>query len=314
MSSLVLLAAAETASSRLLVMRPVDYVIVAIYFAVVLAIGFYLKKFTNTGEDFFMAGRKMTAWIAGLSFISANLSSLETMGWSAMAYQYGMLGAHAYLISGALPILFLAVVMMPFYYICKTHSVPGYLSLRYGQGAASIAGITFAILTVAVSGASMFAMAKILQPAAGLEHGRQHLGGFADGGHLRDPGRAGLGRLQRGVAVLPHLVRLAADPDPGPDQCGRLDEHDGQDPGKRQSDPSHRARRRFHVACGATWARSTIPWASTGSAWCSAWASPWASPTGAPIFSRCSGSSWPRTCGRRKTARSSAPYSKCACR
>ncbi len=162
MSSLVLFAATGTASSRLLSMRPVDYVIVAIYFAVVLAIGFYLKKFANTGEDFFMAGRKMTAWIAGLSFISANLSSLETMGWSAMAYQYGMLGAHAYLISGAIPILFLAVVMMPFYYICKTHSVPGYLGLRYGKGAASIAGITFAILTVAVSGASMFAMAKIL--------------------------------------------------------------------------------------------------------------------------------------------------------
>ena len=100
----------------------------------VLGIGFYLKKFASTGEDFFMAGRKMTAWIAGLSFISANLSSLETMGWSAMAYQYGMLGAHAYLI-GAIPaILFLAVVMMPFYYICKTHSVPGYLKLRYGEG------------------------------------------------------------------------------------------------------------------------------------------------------------------------------------
>ena len=104
-----------------------DIVIIAIYFLVVLGIGFYLKKFASTGEEFFMAGRKMTAWIAGLSFISANLSSLETMGWSAMAYQYGMLGAHAYLI-GAIPaILFLAVVMMPFYYICKTHSVPGYL-------------------------------------------------------------------------------------------------------------------------------------------------------------------------------------------
>ena len=121
-----------------------------------------MKKFATTGEDFFMAGRKMTAWIAGLSFISANLSSLETMGWSAMAYQYGMLGAHAYLI-GAIPaILFLAVVMMPFYYICKTHSVPGYLKLRYGEGRRSMAGVSFAILTVMVSGASMFAMAKIL--------------------------------------------------------------------------------------------------------------------------------------------------------
>ena len=92
MSSALLFAATEPTAERLLSMQPVDYVIVAIYFLVVLGIGFYLKRFANTGEDFFMAGRKMTAWIAGLSFISANLSSLETMGWSAMAYQYGMLG------------------------------------------------------------------------------------------------------------------------------------------------------------------------------------------------------------------------------
>ena len=132
-----LLGSAGAASgSRLLALCPLDLVIIVLYFVVVLGIGFYLKKFASTGEDFFMAGRKMTAWVAGLSFISANLSSLETMGWSAMAYQYGMLGAHAYLI-GAIPaILFLAVVMMPFYYICRTHSVPGYLKLRYGEGAA----------------------------------------------------------------------------------------------------------------------------------------------------------------------------------
>jgi solute:Na+ symporter, SSS family len=153
---------AGSTSSHLLTLSPIDMVIIAIYFVMVLAIGFYLKKYASTGEAFFMAGRKMTAWIAGLSFISANLSSLETMGWSAMAYQYGMLGAHAYLI-GAIPaILFLAVVMMPFYYICKTHSVPGYLKLRYGEGARALAGISFTFLTVMVSGASMFAMAKIL--------------------------------------------------------------------------------------------------------------------------------------------------------
>lgn len=162
MGTTFLFAAAGNDTEKLLSIGLLDWVIIAIYFVVVIGIGVYLKKFASTGEDFFLAGRKMTAWIAGLSFISANLSSLETMGWSAMAYQYGMLGAHAYLI-GAIPaILFLAIVMMPFYYICKTHSVPGYLKLRYGEGAASLAGISFALLTVLVSGASMFAMAKIL--------------------------------------------------------------------------------------------------------------------------------------------------------
>jgi SSS family solute:Na+ symporter len=157
------------AGSRLLALSPLDFAIVAIYFATVIAIGVYLKKYASTGEDFFMAGRQMTAWVAGLSFISANLSSLETMGWSAMAYQYGMLGAHAYLI-GAIPaILFLAIVMMPFYYICRTHSVPGYLQLRYGEGARTVAGVSFTFLTVMVSGASMFAMAKILNLLLGWD-------------------------------------------------------------------------------------------------------------------------------------------------
>jgi SSS family solute:Na+ symporter len=165
---LSLLAAAQGAQP-LLTLKWVDMVIVVLYFGIVLGIGLYLKKNIKTGDDFFVAGRKMTAWIAGLSFISANLSSLETMGWSAMAYQYGMLGAHAYLI-GAIPaILFLAIVMMPFYYICKTHSVPGYLKLRYGEGARSIAGISFSIMTVMVSGASMFAMAKILNLLLGWD-------------------------------------------------------------------------------------------------------------------------------------------------
>jgi SSS family solute:Na+ symporter len=150
-------------------MGRLDVAIIAIYFVVVLGIGFYLKRYVSTGEDFFMAGRKMTAWIAGLSFISANLSSLETMGWSAMAYQYGMLGAHAYWFGAVPAILFLAIVMMPFYYICKTHSVPGYLMLRFGTGTSALAGISFSFLTVLVSGASMFAMAKILNLLLGWD-------------------------------------------------------------------------------------------------------------------------------------------------
>ena len=154
---------AEHGSKQLMSITPLDLLIVAFYFVAVLIIGFYLKRYTKTGEEFFMAGRKITACVAGLSFISANLSSLETMGWSAMAYQYGMLGAHAYLI-GAIPaILFLAVVMMPFYYISRTHSVPGYLKLRYGEASRSLAGISFSFMTVLVCGVNMFAMAKVMQ-------------------------------------------------------------------------------------------------------------------------------------------------------
>jgi len=116
-----------------------------------------------------MAGREMTAWIAGLSFVSANLGSLELMGWAGSAYQYGILATHWYWI-GAIPaMLFLGLVMMPFYYVCKTHSVPGYLDLRYGGGARSVAAISFAAEMILMSGVNMFAMAVVMKVVLGWD-------------------------------------------------------------------------------------------------------------------------------------------------
>ena len=147
----------------------VDLVIIIFYFALVLGIGLYLKGQANTGEDFFMAGREMTAWVAGLAFLSANLGSLELMGWAGNSYRYGILAAHWYWI-GAIPaMLFLALVMMPFYHICKTHSVPGYLKLRFGEGAQAISSISFAFMTVLMSGINMYAMAVVMRVVLGWD-------------------------------------------------------------------------------------------------------------------------------------------------
>ena len=154
-------------SSTLVHLSPVDLVIIVFYFALVLGIGLYLKEQANTGEDFFMAGREMTAWVAGLAFLSANLGSLELMGWAGNSYKYGILAAHWYWI-GAIPaMLFLALVMMPFYYVCKTHSVPGYLKLRFGEGAQAISSISFAFMTVLMSGINMYAMAVVMKVVLG---------------------------------------------------------------------------------------------------------------------------------------------------
>jgi SSS family solute:Na+ symporter len=145
----------------------VDVVIIAFYFVLVLAIGFYLKSQANTGEDFFMAGREMTAWVAGLSFLSANLGALELMGWAGSAYQYGILATHWYWIGAIPPMLLLALVMMPFYYIRKTHSVPGYLKLRFGESSRALSAISFAFMTVLMSGVNMFSMALVMKVVLG---------------------------------------------------------------------------------------------------------------------------------------------------
>jgi len=157
------------APSRLISLNTIDMAIIAAYFVVVLMIGFYLKGLAKTGEDFFMAGRQMTAWIAGLSFLSANLGSLELMGWAAASYQYGILATHWYWI-GAIPaMLFLGLVMMPFYYISKTHSVPGYLKLRFGESSRGLSAVTFAFMTVLMSGINMYSMALVMKVVLGWD-------------------------------------------------------------------------------------------------------------------------------------------------
>src|SRR5215467_8877109 len=101
--------------------------------------------------------------------ISANLGSLELLGWAGNAYQYGMMAAHWYWI-GAIPaMVFLGIVMMPFYYISKTHSVPGYLQLRYGPEASGLSAITFAVMTIRMSGGNMDAMAVVMQVVVGWD-------------------------------------------------------------------------------------------------------------------------------------------------
>ncbi len=160
-------AALALAAEPLTRLSSLDVAVIAIYFVMVIWIGFYLKGMSNTSEEFFMAGREMTAWIAGLSFVSANLGSLELMGWAGSAYQYGILAAHWYWV-GAIPaMLFLGMVMMPFYYVCKTHSVPGYLKLRFGEGARVVAAFSFAFMTVLMSGVNMFAMAEVMKVVLG---------------------------------------------------------------------------------------------------------------------------------------------------
>ncbi len=140
----------------------VDWLIIAIYFGFVLGIGVYLKKFTKSDEDFFLAGRKNSAWVAGLAFLSANLGALELLGMTGNTFKYGMYVAHFYWI-GAIPaMLFLGIYMMPFYYSSKIKSIPGYLKLRFDEKTRVLNGIAFGIMTLLVSGINLYAMALVL--------------------------------------------------------------------------------------------------------------------------------------------------------
>ncbi|HEU5341743.1 sodium:solute symporter family protein [Edaphobacter sp.] len=148
----------------------IDWLIMLVYFVFVLGIGFALKRYMRTSNDFFLAGRSIPAWVCGLAFISANLGAQEVIGMGASGAKYGIVTSQFYWI-GAIPaMVFVGIFMMPFYYGSKARSVPEFLRLRFDEKTRALNAFSFAIMTVISSGISMYAMALLIQ-TLGLFHG-----------------------------------------------------------------------------------------------------------------------------------------------
>ena len=155
-------------------MRPIrldliDIAILVIYFVFVIGIGFVLKRYMRTSTDFFLSGRSIPTWVAGLAFLSANLGAQEVIGMAASGAKYGIITSHLYWV-GAIPAMaFVAVFMMPFYYGSRARSVPEYLKLRFDEKTRALNAISFAVMTIFSSGISMYAMALLLNVILGWD-------------------------------------------------------------------------------------------------------------------------------------------------
>src|SRR5258707_2200550 len=148
----------------------IDYLILIVYFAFVIGIGWALKGFMKGSTDFFLSGRSIPAWVTGLAFISANLGAQEVIGMAASGAKYGIMTSHFYWV-GAIPAMgFLAIFMMPFYYGSKARSVPEYLKIRFDEQTRGFNAISFAVMTVFSSGISMNALAKLLNQLLGWNY------------------------------------------------------------------------------------------------------------------------------------------------
>src|SRR3954468_3282195 len=141
----------------------IDYLLLLIYFGFVLGIGFALKRTTTSTGEFFMAGRSVPAWIAGLAFISANLGAQELIGMGASGAKYGMMTSHFYWLGAVPAMVFVGVFMIPFYYGSRARSVPEYLKLRFDEKTRGLNAVTFAIMTIFSSGISMYALGLLFE-------------------------------------------------------------------------------------------------------------------------------------------------------
>src|SRR6266571_4371622 len=145
----------------------IDYAIMAVYFAVVLGIGFMARRYVRTGLDFFLSGRSLPAWITGLAFIAANLGALEILGMAANGAKYGVATVHFNWIGAVPAMVFLGLVMMPFYYGSRVRSVPEYLLRRFNPATHLFNALTFAVAAVLIAGVNLYALALVINALIG---------------------------------------------------------------------------------------------------------------------------------------------------
>jgi len=139
-----------------------DYLIILIYFAFVVGVGFIIKRKIRSSNDFLTSNRSIPLWITSLAFISANLGAQEVLGMVASGAKYGIMTVHFYWVGAIFAMVFLGVFMMPFYYGSRARSVPEYLKLRFDEKTRGLNAVSFAVMTVFSSGISLYALAKLL--------------------------------------------------------------------------------------------------------------------------------------------------------
>ncbi|WP_246240469.1 sodium:solute symporter family protein [Mycolicibacterium madagascariense] len=145
----------------------VDYTLIAVYFAFVLGIGYLARSQVSTSLDFFLSGRRLPAWVTGIAFVSANLGAVEIMGMAANGAQIGLATMHYYWIGAVPAMIFLGIVMMPFYYGSKVRSVPEFMRRRFGTGAHLVNAISFAVAQVLIAGVNLFLLATVINVLLG---------------------------------------------------------------------------------------------------------------------------------------------------
>jgi SSS family solute:Na+ symporter len=147
----------------------VDYLLIALYFVFVLGIGIMARRAVSTSLDFFLSGRALPAWVTGLAFIAANLGAVEIIGMSANGANYGIPTVHYFWIGAVPAMLFLGVVMMPFYYGSKVRSVPEFMRRRFGTEAHLVNAISFAVAQLLIAGINLYLLASIVEIILGIQ-------------------------------------------------------------------------------------------------------------------------------------------------
>jgi SSS family solute:Na+ symporter len=145
----------------------IDYVVLAAYFLVIFAIGYYFARKERTSADYFLASRDVAWWAVGASLFSSNIGSEHFIGLAGSGAASGMAVGHFEWLA-SLIVLILGWLFVPFYLRSNVYTMPEFLERRYNSACrtylASISIVAYIFTKIAVA---IFAGAIVLKTVLG---------------------------------------------------------------------------------------------------------------------------------------------------
>ncbi|MGB7549263.1 MAG: sodium/solute symporter [Terracidiphilus sp.] len=151
------------------VLSPWGLTIFPLYLMVILLISWGSRRRWRTSNDYLNASRSLPTWAAALSLLAYNCGSIEVIGMSAMAAQYGVQALHFYWIGGIPGMIFLGIVVLPIYMRTGARSLPEYLGMRFGAKVRLLNACISMVGTAGFAGVAIYALAQVLHVIMGWE-------------------------------------------------------------------------------------------------------------------------------------------------
>jgi len=109
----------------------IDVFIIVLYFAGILLIGMYFRKFVHTSQDYFLAGKMLPFWAIGMSIVVSDIGAVDFVGLSGQAYRFGIVVGNFDWIGSVPAMILAALVFVPYYWRAGVYTIPEYLGRRY---------------------------------------------------------------------------------------------------------------------------------------------------------------------------------------
>ena len=144
-----------------------NYVVVAVYMAIMIGIGWYAKQRAKTESDFLVAGRRLGPVLYGGTMGALVMGGGATVGGIGLGYQYGISGMWLAFSLGA-GVVVVSLTIASLVSRLKVYTVSQMLELRYGKGAAVVSGVVMLGYAFMISVTSTIAYGTIFEVLFGI--------------------------------------------------------------------------------------------------------------------------------------------------